>query len=112
MVEQGGFVPFNERDDIWHDLEPIEQYEGGQAPIAPIPYPAQYTEVMGYFRAILAKQEVSERAFWLTTEVIDHSQGNYGAWAYRRKMLDELKMDLGKEFEWLRSKGKELEKNY
>ena len=27
-------------------------------------------------------------------------------------MLDELKMDLGKEFEWLRSKGKELEKNY
>jgi len=67
---------------------------------------------MGYFRAILAKQEVSQRAFDLTTEVIDHSQGNYGAWAYRRKMLDALQLDLAQEFEWLRSKGKELEKNY
>jgi len=67
---------------------------------------------MGYLRAILAKQEVSQRAFDLTTEVIDHSQGNYGAWAYRRKMLDALQLDLAQEFEWLRSKGKELEKNY
>jgi len=67
---------------------------------------------MGYFRAILAKEEVSQRAFELTTEVIDHSQGNYGAWAYRRKMLDALKLDLTKEFDWLRSKGMELEKNY
>jgi protein farnesyltransferase/geranylgeranyltransferase type-1 subunit alpha len=63
MVQNGGWVPFNDRGDLWADIEPIEQYEGGEAPIAPIPYPASYAEVMGYFRAILAKQEVSDRAF-------------------------------------------------
>ena len=34
-----GFVPFIERDE-WDDIDPVEQYEGGVAPIAPIPYPA------------------------------------------------------------------------
>ena len=67
MVDFGGaFVPFKERGTLWHDIEPIEQYEGGAAPIAPIPYPKDYAEVMGYLRAVLKKEEVSERAFILT----------------------------------------------
>ncbi len=84
------FVPFAERDGKWDDLSPLEQYEGGQAPIAPMPYKADYAEVMGYFRAILKKEEVSERAFKLTREVIQHAPGNYTAWVYRRKLLEKL----------------------
>lgn len=46
------FIPFKEREE-WNDIEPVEQYEGGVAPIAPLPYSAAYVEVMGYFRAVL-----------------------------------------------------------
>ena len=107
------FVPFKERGDTWTDIEPIEQYEGGQAPIAPIPYPPHYEEVMGYFRAILKVGEISQRAFDLTTEVIGQCQGNYTAWFYRRKCLDELKLPLEDEMKWLQGDcGLSLEKNY
>jgi len=64
------FTPFKQRGSIWSDISPIEQYEGGSAPIAPIPYSSEYKEVLGYFRAIFQKQEISERAFSLTTETI------------------------------------------
>lgn len=86
----------------WKDITPIEQYPGGVAPIAPIPYPKHYVEVMGYFRAIFAKEEVSERAFNLTSRVIELSSGNYTAWFYRRKLLDLLNKPLAEEMEWLR----------
>jgi protein farnesyltransferase/geranylgeranyltransferase type-1 subunit alpha len=52
---------------------------------------------MGYFRAILEKGEVSQRAFNLTSEIIMENQGNYTAWWWRRKCLYELKMDLKEE---------------
>jgi len=50
MVETS--VPISQRLE-WADITPVDQYEGGPAPIAPIPYPKHYVEVMGYFRAIL-----------------------------------------------------------
>ena len=56
---------------------------------------------MGYFRAILEKQEVSQRAFKLTEEVINHSDGNYTAWFYRRKCIEELGLSLEDEMKWL-----------
>jgi len=46
------FISFKDRGKIWLDITPIEQYEGGPAPICPIAYSAEYKEVMGYFRAI------------------------------------------------------------
>jgi len=67
---------------------------------------------MGFFRAILAREEISERAFMLTKEVIKFSQGNYAAWAYRRKLIDALKCPLSEEFDWLNSIGLDMEKNY
>ena len=105
------FVPFIDRDE-WDDIDPIEQYEGGIAPIAPIPYPEEYVEIMGYFRAILKKDEISQRAFNLTEEVIFHSMGNYTAWHYRRRCLDELKLPLEDEIKWLQTHGLRMEKNY
>jgi protein farnesyltransferase/geranylgeranyltransferase type-1 subunit alpha len=45
---------------------------------------------MGYFRAILAKKEISMRAYYLTQEVIKYNPGDYNAWLLRRKIIDEL----------------------
>ena len=67
---------------------------------------------MGYFRALYKKQEVSQRAFELTTETIMLNQGNYAAWHYRRKLVHELPVDLSKEISWLNSIGLIMEKNY
>ena len=72
MVEQDypgyppGFIPFAHRGEngsLWADLSPVLQYDTGLAPICAIKYRKDYEEVMSYFRAILKKQEVSERAF-------------------------------------------------
>ena len=106
------FVPFAERNGLWDDVEPLEQYEGGPAPIAPIPYTPQYTEVMSYFRAILKKEEASERALKLTQEVIYFSEGHYTAWYYRRILLEKLDIPLASEMDWLRKIGLAKEKNF
>ena len=55
---------------------------------------------------------MSQRAFDLTKEVILINPGNYNAWAYRRKLLDALKMPLEEEFQWLNEIGIDFEKNY
>jgi protein farnesyltransferase/geranylgeranyltransferase type-1 subunit alpha len=67
---------------------------------------------MGYFRALFQKNEMSFRAYELTKEVIMMNPGNYTAWFYRRKLIDELKLPLDKEMEFLNSVGIKLEKNY
>ena len=44
--------------------------------------------------------------------MIKLAAGNYTAWYYRRVLLDELKLDLRQEMDYLRSIGISLEKNY
>jgi len=56
---------------------------------------------MSYFRAVLKVEEVSDRAFRLTQRVITLSNGNYTAWYYRRKLLEELGLSLEDEMKWL-----------
>lgn len=68
----------------WQDVQPLPEFEDG-APIAKIDYSTECTlhavdEVMSYFRAIVHKGEVSQRAFDLTTEVIQINPGFYTAW--------------------------------
>ena len=97
---------------VWHDVEPIPQYEGGLAPIAPIHYSEEYTTIMGYFRAVLKSREISQRAYQLTGKVINVAAGNYTAWHYRRVLIDELKISLIEEMDYLRKIGPKFEKNY
>ena len=52
---------------------------------------------MQYFRAILKLEEVSKRAYDLTTQVISINPGNYTAWHWRRRCIEELKLSLAEE---------------
>ncbi len=75
--------PLSQREE-WSDVKPLPEFEAG-APIAQIDYSPECTsyaveEVMGYFRAIVKANEVSQRAFDLTTEVIQMNPGFYTAW--------------------------------
>ena len=60
-------------------------------------------EVMGYFRAVLQAEEVSERALALTQEVIEINPTFSTAWFYRRHLLTELKKDFSSEEAFMRS---------
>lgn len=67
---------------------------------------------MNYFRAVLKKEEVSTRAYKLTGNVIEISGGNYMAWYWRRKCLDNLDISKEEEFEFIRDKCTIYQKNY
>ena len=44
--------------------------------------------------------------------MIKHSEGNYTAWFYRRKLIEELALPLEDEMSWLQECGLAMEKNY
>lgn len=54
---------------------------------------------MDYFRAIVHKGEISDRAFEIAGDVMDLNYSNYTAFYYRRLCLFALKKDLKKELE-------------
>lgn len=56
-------------------------------------------ETMSYFRAIVAKQELSERALALTQRTVELIPGFYSGWNYRRKILAALGTDYDKEIQ-------------
>lgn len=104
------FVPFAERPE-WTDVTPIAQ-DDGPSPVCPIAYTEQFRDVMDYFRAIIHKDERSERAFRLTTEVLSHNPANYTAWTFRRVLLHDLQKDLQEEMQYTRDMARENQKNY
>lgn len=64
------FAPFSNRGELWKDIEPVPQFSDN-VEILKINYSQQYREVNDYFRAILKKNEISKRAYDLTTELIE-----------------------------------------
>eukprot|EP00771_Trimastix_marina_P000576 gnl/Trimastix_PCT/1595.p2 GENE.gnl/Trimastix_PCT/1595~~gnl/Trimastix_PCT/1595.p2 ORF type:complete len:310 (-),score=86.93 gnl/Trimastix_PCT/1595:23-952(-) len=95
----------------WNDITPIPQ-DDGPNPVTTINYSAEFIDVMGYFRAILQKGEVSERAFELTRDVIDINSANYTAWAYRRMLIEQLEKANEGEFAWTEELAYDSPKNY
>ena len=59
------------------------------------------SDLMDLFRGVMAVDERSERALQLTEEVIDENPANYTAWYYRRKILESIGADLGKELNFM-----------
>jgi len=108
--QKATFVPFSAREG-WSDITPIKQ-DDGPNPVCQIAYSPEFSEVMDYFRAILQKDERSERALQLSSEVIECNPANYTAWYFRRLVLDALKSDLKKELEFVSKVGFNNPKNY
>jgi len=67
---------------------------------------------MDYFRAILHRNERSERALKLTEEVIALNAANYTAWYYRRLLLESLGSDIHQELAFTDKIAGENPKNY
>ena len=64
----------------WGDIVPIPQNDGGPNPLAAIAYTEAYSEAMSYLRAVMAKNEKSERVLELTEEVISMNPAHYTVW--------------------------------
>merc|ERR1712048_1147796 len=75
--------------DDWSDVVPGEQNDTAK-PVVSIMYTKQFTEVMGYFRAMLLANEHSLRAFNLTSVVIQLNPANYTARHFRQLCLRAL----------------------
>ncbi|KAI9714486.1 MAG: CAAX geranylgeranyltransferase alpha subunit [Bogoriella megaspora] len=99
-------------DPGWADIGPIPQDEGGSNPLAAINYSDEYTEAMGYLRAVMAKNETSPRALALTEDIIDMNPAHYTIWLYRAEILFAIKADLRQELNWLNETALKHQKNY
>ena len=67
-------------DEAWADIEPLPQDDGGAHPLAAIAYTEEYSEAMSYLRAVMAKNEMSERALDLTEHIISMNPAHYTVW--------------------------------
>ncbi|KAF2142236.1 uncharacterized protein K452DRAFT_199301, partial [Aplosporella prunicola CBS 121167] len=96
----------------WKDVKPIPLDEGGPNPLAAIAYSDDYDEAMSYLRAIMAKNEMSDRAIDLTDTIIDANPAHYTVWLYRAKNILSLNKDLHAEIAWLNETALRNLKNY
>lgn len=67
------------QDPDWDDVVPLPQ-DDGDHPLAQINYSEEYAEAMAYLRALMAKDELSERALKITEHVIDLNPAHYTVW--------------------------------
>lgn len=66
-------------DPEWEDVVPLPQDDGVQ-PLAQIAYTEEYAEAMSYLRAVMAKDEMSERVLKVTEDVIEMNPAHYTVW--------------------------------
>ena len=70
-------------DPEWASIQPIPLNDGGKegaTPLATIAYPPDYLAGTSYLRAVMAANEVSERALRLTGDVISMNPAHYTVW--------------------------------
>ncbi|KAF2876417.1 farnesyltransferas-like protein [Massariosphaeria phaeospora] len=103
---------FYHDDPVWADIDPLPQDDGGLHPLAAINYTDEYSEAMGYLRAVMANNEFSKRILELTEHVISLNPAHYTVWLYRAKTLFEINAPLRDEIEWLNPTALKHLKNY
>lgn len=94
----------------WADIEPISIKT--QASIMDIKYTARYEEAFGYFRAMLVRDELSERSLALTADCIDLQTSNFSVWYFRRRILKKLTHHLPAELNFVERVIANEPKNY
>jgi len=80
-------------ESTFQDLAPVPQ-DDGDVPVCAINYPVDFRVAYDYFRAVLRKDERSDRALDLTEICLELNPANYTAWHFRRLCLYE-KAKLG-----------------
>lgn len=101
---------YNVREDF-ADLTPIKQ-DGGPFPVVAIDYSIQFVDSYDYLRAIMKKNEMSERALEVTADCITRNPANYTVWHFRRVLLKALNKDLKEELKYITEIVEEEQKNY
>ncbi|KAL1634162.1 CAAX geranylgeranyltransferase alpha subunit [Neofusicoccum ribis] len=105
-------MPFYAESDEWQDIEPIPLDDGGPNALAAITYSDEYDEAMSYLRAVMARNEMSDRVLALTEDIIQQNPAHYTVWLYRAKVVLTLGKDLRDELAWLNAAALKNLKNY
>jgi protein farnesyltransferase/geranylgeranyltransferase type-1 subunit alpha len=66
--------------EVWADIVPLPQDDGPGQPLAAISYTDEYSDAMSYLRAVMAKNEMSERVLDLTEDIIGMNPAHYTVW--------------------------------
>ncbi|PGH30547.1 protein farnesyltransferase/geranylgeranyltransferase type-1 subunit alpha [[Emmonsia] crescens] len=109
-------IPLDDGSTYYDNDDPERQRHdvsgNGTYPLATIAYAPAYEEATSYLRAVMAANEISERALELTEDVILMNPAHYTVWLYRAKILVALEKDLNKEIEWVNKLALQCLKNY
>ena len=82
-------APYYSVHPHWQDVVPVPLPDQTGA-LAAIAYSARYAEAMSYLRALMAENEVSDRALALTEDLISMNPAHYTVWIYRMRILSGL----------------------
>ena len=103
------YSPYRTRPE-WADVEPISIKT--ETSIMDIKYTTRYEEAFGYFRAMLMRDELSERSLALTADCIELQRSNFSVWYFRRRILRKLSHHLRSELAFIEKVIENEPKNY
>lgn len=103
------FISYRTKPE-WADVEPISLRS--QSSIMDIRYSARYEETFSYFRAMLVRDELSERSLALTADCIELQRSNFTVWYFRRRILRKLSHHLKNELTFVEQVIEDEPKNY
>ncbi|KAA3681200.1 protein farnesyltransferase/geranylgeranyltransferase type-1 subunit alpha [Paragonimus westermani] len=110
MKVRDRYVFYKNRPE-WADVTPVPQDDNGRN-VVKIAYSPQFVDAHDYMRAVLLKDERSERALEITATVLLLNPANYTVWEYRRRILTSLQSDLNEEVTFVSKLIDENSKNY